>query len=137
MADRHQDRAFPIDEGYDRSGEQPAPRRDEGDPLAELARLIGQTDPFGTMGRANRQPLPRPLAREPYPAPADEDDGLPAGPPPWMQRANRQEVSPRDRSQDYPEDDAQDYPNAVHPLQRYAGAHHEREEYQAALPHAG
>jgi SPOR domain len=129
MADRYQDRPFPSDDGYDRDSDQPASRRDESDPLAELARLIGQTDPFGTMGRGNRKVLPRPVAHETYqpPAPADEDDGPPAGPPPWMQRANRQEVLPRDRSQDYPEDDAQDYPNAVHPLQRYADAHPARE----------
>ena len=44
--------------------------RDESDPLAELARLIGQTDPFGTMGRANQQVPPRArLAREPYQPP--------------------------------------------------------------------
>jgi hypothetical protein len=138
MADRYQDRPFSSDDGYDHSSDQPAPRRDESDPLAELARLIGQTDPFGTM-RGNRPLPPRPLAREPYqsPASADEDDAPPAGPPPWMQRANRQEVSPRDRSQDYPEDDAQDYPNAVHPLQRYADAHAAREpDYQVAPQHA-
>src|ERR1700720_2295330 len=32
----------------------------ESDPLAELARLIGQTDPFGTMGRAYVEPEPEP-----------------------------------------------------------------------------
>jgi hypothetical protein len=33
--------------------------------LAELARLIGQTDPFGTMGRANRQEIKMPVYEEP------------------------------------------------------------------------
>ena len=34
-------------------------RRAESDPLAELARLIGQTDPFANMGRANQPVQPR------------------------------------------------------------------------------
>ena len=44
---------------YDRGGDPRAPASDESDPLAELARLIGQTDPFGSMGRANQQVPPR------------------------------------------------------------------------------
>ncbi|MEA2916876.1 MAG: hypothetical protein QOJ15_8957, partial [Bradyrhizobium sp.] len=113
MADRYQDRPFPADDDYDLGGDPHAPGKAESDPLAELARLIGQTDPFGTMGRANAQVQPpRTSARDQYqppPAPEPEpDDSLPAGPPPWMQRAARHEVPP------------QDYPSAVHPLQRYA-----------------
>ncbi len=45
-------------------------RRGESDPLAELARLIGQTDPFGAMGRANQQVPPRTAARDQYQPPA-------------------------------------------------------------------
>jgi len=96
--------------------------------LAELARLIGQTDPFGTMGRAKPQVPSRPGPREPfqppreqyqqpreqYQEPVEPDDAPPAGPPPWMQRANRQEIP---RQEPPPE-----YPSAVHPLQRYAAA---------------
>ena len=111
MADRYQNRPFPGDDHYDRGGEQPASVSGESDPLAELARLIGQTDPFGSMGRANQQVQPRTSARDPYQQPAP-DDVPAAGPPPWMQRAVRQEAP----QQDYP----QDYPSAVHPLQRYA-----------------
>ncbi len=134
MVDRYQDRPFPDDDGYDGGGDQHASGKGESDPLAELARLIGQTDPFGTM-RGNPQVPPRPVAREQYqpPPPADEDDGAPAGPPPWMQRANRQEVPPPDDSQD----DSQDYPSAVHPLQRYAAAHAGREpDYHQAPQYA-
>ncbi len=58
MADRYQDRPFPADDGYDRGGDPHAPARTESDPLAELARLIGQTDPFA-MGRANQPVQPR------------------------------------------------------------------------------
>jgi hypothetical protein len=108
MADRYQDRPFPADD-YDRSGDH-ASSRGESDPLAELARLIGQTDPFGNMGRANQQVPPRTSARDPYQDPAAADDeGPAAGPPPWMQRAARQEIPQQE-----------DYPSAVHPLHRYA-----------------
>ena len=111
MADRYQDRPFSADDD-DRGDDPHAPARGETDPLAELARLIGQTDPFGSMGRANAQVQPRAGARDEYlpPAAADLDEAPPAGPPPWMQRANRQEVP------------QQDYPSSVHPLQRYASA---------------
>jgi SPOR domain len=123
MADRYRDRPFPADNDYDRGGDPQASAKGESDPLAELARLIGQTDPFGSMGRANQQVPPRPAARDPYqrPAepsyqrPAEPDVSPPAGPPPWLQRANRQEV-PR-------QEPPPDYPSSVHPLQRYAAAH--------------
>ena len=46
MADRYQDRPFPADDDYDRGDDQHASAEGESDPLAELARLIGQTDPF-------------------------------------------------------------------------------------------
>jgi SPOR domain len=126
MADRYHDRPFPGDDDYDRGGEQPASAPGESDPLAELARLIGQTDPFGSMGRANQQVQPRTSARDPYQQPAPADVPA-AGPPPWMQRAIRQEAP----QPDYP----QDYPSAVHPLQRYATPAAEPEaDYQQASP---
>jgi SPOR domain len=125
MADRYQDRAHPADE-HGRGGDPHA--RSESDPLAELARLIGQTDPFGTMGRANQQAAPRANPPEQYSSEPDFEP--PAGPPAWLQRANRQESSLRDSE---PQDD---YPSAVHPLQRYAAArapvepeYHEPEQY--------
>jgi hypothetical protein len=117
MADRYQNRPFPEDDyghGADHAGR-------ESDPLAELARLIGQTDPFGDMGRTNAQVPPRTGARAPYqPPPAAEPEeevpAPPAGPPPWMQRANRQAV-PRQQ-----EDYSEDYSGTEHPLQRHAAA---------------
>jgi hypothetical protein len=97
MADRYQDRPFPADDGYDRGGDPHASARGESDPLAELARLIGQTDPLGSMGRANQPVQPRTNPpRDLYPAQPEADDVRPAGPPPWMQRAVRQE-SPQPR----------------------------------------
>jgi len=73
MADRYQDRPFPDDGDYDGAGDQSGAGRGEGDPLAELARLIGQTDPFGTMGRANAQVPPRSNARDQYQSPAEPE----------------------------------------------------------------
>ncbi|MBR0895260.1 SPOR domain-containing protein [Bradyrhizobium tropiciagri] len=115
MADRYQDRHFSADT---------APKADS-DPLAELARLIGQTDPFGT---ANKPP-PRPLqsranARpQQYEPQAGEDDTPPAGPPPWMQRARQDAVVPPPvQHTEYDEPEPDDLPKPVHPLHRYAAA---------------
>jgi hypothetical protein len=143
MADRYQGKRFPADD-YDRSGDQFG--SDESDPLAELARLIGQTDPFGNLGKSHQAPPPVPRAiprdrQEPryeppqydepqYEEPVEEEPRA-AGPPAWMQRANARAVPRRDVP---PE---QDYPNPVHPLQRYAAQpvaqyeqHQQHQDYQ-------
>ncbi len=95
--------------------------------MAELARLIGQTDPFSNFGRAN-QPMP-PRETDPYHQAEPEpeiDEGPPAGPPPWMQRAAQQEAAPQ-----------LDFDTSVHPLRRYAAAHPPAEpEYHEAPPFA-
>ena len=128
MADRYQDKLSPADDDYGR-GAQRASAKGESDPLAELARLIGQNDPFSNFGRAN-QPMPRDA--EPYRRPESEvepevDEALPAGPPPWMQRAAQQEAPPQ---QDF-------FDTSVHPLRRYAAAHPPAEpEYHEAPPFA-
>ena len=125
MADRYQNRPFPRDD-YDRN-DQFEVGPGESDPLAELARLIGQTDPFGSGARTN-QTAPRPTAREPYQAPAAEpDDVAPAGPPPWMQRANARTVQSEQPSPDY-RGEGDFRQSAVHPLHRYAAQHHEAEQ---------
>lgn len=126
MADRYYDRPFPSDD-YGRGGDQHG--KVENDPLAELARLIGQTDPFAAQGR----PGARPGATAP--TPTYQDDGYPQddyqqdyaeqaappqpGPPSWMRRAN---VQP----QPAPEPDDPVTVNPVHPLHRYSA--------QAAAP---
>ncbi|MEH2534521.1 hypothetical protein V1277_006184 [Bradyrhizobium sp. AZCC 1588] len=121
MADRYQDRHFP-------SADQD---RGESDPLAELARLIGQNDPYG----AAAKPAPRPLQSranvrpQQYDPPEDLD--APPAPPAWMQRARqetRQETPPpplpSPLPQDHAHDDEPDYqPAPVHPLHRYAAQH--------------
>jgi hypothetical protein len=121
MAERYQDRPFPSDDyrGGDQHG-----RAESGDPLAELARLIGQTDPFAAQGRPGVHPPAAPAPAQSY---QDDDyrqdDGQqdyadqappPPGPPSWMRRAN---VQP----QTVPAEPA--YPasvNPVHPLHRYS-----------------
>ena len=126
MADRYQDRAYSAGGDYDRDGRARASDDAESDPLAELARLIGQTDPFSSrqMSRANL-PMP-PQARPADPEPSYDNyedpepyEAAPPAPPSWMQRsAVRQEVPPLPPQDDYPSHD--DYPSEVHPLHRYA-----------------
>ena len=149
MADRYQDRAFPAGDDYDRDTGSRTSANAESDPLAELARLIGQTDPFGSrpIGRANLQvqPQARPVNREPsydndYEPSSNrymdlEADEVPApAPPSWMQRAARQEAPPPLLQQD-------EYPSAVHPLHRYAAEHppaepdYDPEQLFADTPH--
>jgi hypothetical protein len=133
MADRYPNR--PAD-NYDRGDQSGA---GEGDPLAELARLIGQTDPFSSTSRANppAQPAravpPRPQYQPQYDEAQALDEEAPAGPPSWMQRANLQrpaathelqEEGYYEPSHEPPlEEEPADYqPSPIHPLQRYAAA---------------
>ena len=117
MANRYQDRPFPsADEA-----------RGESDPLAELARLIGQNDPLG----APAKPAPRPLQsranvrpQQEYDLPEEEPEAPPS-PPAWMQRARHETpLAPPPLPQEYDQkyDDEPEYqqPAPVHPLHRYA-----------------
>ncbi len=120
MAERYQDRPFPSDD-YGRGGAQHG--KTESDPLAELARLIGQTDPFAAQGRPGaHSPTPPAPAQgyqqDDYRQDDDQQDyaepTAPA-PPSWMRRAN---VQPQPAPAPEP-----DYPvsvSPVHPLHRYA-----------------
>lgn len=122
MADRYHDRPFPSDD-YGRGADQHG--RADSDPLAELARLIGQTDPFAAQGRPAARPAAAPAPTQTY---QDDDDyaqddyqqdyaeqAAPPqpGPPSWMRRAN---VQP----QPAPEPDYPVAVNPVHPLHRYS-----------------
>src|ERR1700681_971385 len=102
MGDHYQDRPFPPDADHDRGANPDV--RGESDPLAELAQLIGQTDPFGT---AAKSPLPlqsRANVRPQY-APA------PGGPRLLRRRAGKK--PPPQQEYEEPE------PSPVHPLHRY------------------
>jgi hypothetical protein len=119
MADRYHERPFPSQENYDRDDR--GDPHGESDPLAELARLIGQTDPFGTAAKpAPPHPLQSRANVRPQYNPPEEDDSVPPSPPPWMQRA-RQAPPPQEDygpQEDYDEPEYQ--PAPVHPLHRYA-----------------
>jgi len=114
MSDRYRDRPFPPDTNLGRGGYSNSTQED-GDPLAELARLIGQADPFSNFGR-DYQKAPAPHQRaepqvdryqdhghghyqddyaqgqEDFPAYEEE---LPPGPPSWMRHAAPAEPEPR------------------------------------------
>ncbi|WP_456739532.1 SPOR domain-containing protein [Bradyrhizobium sp. USDA 376] len=121
MAERYHDRPFPSDD-YGRGGDQHG--KADNDPLAELARLIGQTDPFAAQGRPAAGPPAAPAQsyqdeayrqddyQQDYTEPAPPS---PPGPPSWMRRAN---VQPQPAPAPEP-----DYPvsvSPVHPLHRYS-----------------
>ena len=120
MAERYQERPFPSDR--DRGGD----LHGEADPLAELARLIGQNDPLGAGAKA---PPPHPLQsraniRPQQYHPPEEDDHVAPSPPTWMQRA-RQEAAPPPLPQDDYDEPEYDQPASVHPVHRYGSQQQE------------
>ncbi len=163
MAERYQDRPYSAG-GHGRGGDQFGSDRDESDPLAELARLIGQTDPFGAAGRAKAPVPPRATPRQGYqqgqqpghqqeyrqdyhqgyqqdyePAPEEQEE---APPPQWMQRANFRREPPkasrevlREQPRDF-ESENEDHLSAVHPLHRYPAQPHQphRDTYYQEEP---
>ncbi|MCA1525554.1 SPOR domain-containing protein [Bradyrhizobium yuanmingense] len=113
MAERYQDRPFPSDD-YGRGGDQHG--KADSDPLAELARLIGQTDPFAAQSRPPAAPA-QSYQDHDYRQLDDQQDYAEQAPSPpsWMRRAN---VQPQPAPAPEP-----DYPvtvSPVHPLHRYA-----------------
>ncbi|MCP4619634.1 MAG: SPOR domain-containing protein [Bradyrhizobium sp.] len=101
-----------------------------------MARLIGQTDPFAA-GRGNAKPQPQSAQRqqapqyqpeqyqtEQYQSEPDELDPYeperPAGPPPWMQRANARAQQPAPPPLPQYDDEADYEPDPVHPLHRHS-----------------
>ena len=71
MADDSKLRSYRSHDPYRRAPEPAPPSEEAGtrDPLAELARLLGQSDPFAELGRSN--PRPREAQDAPTMAPAD------------------------------------------------------------------
>ncbi len=148
MADRYQDRPFPAHDDYGR-GSDPHGSKGESDPLAELARLIGQTDPFAMKPppSAQRHQPPQfppqqfppqqyqPQSHEPQSyeeEPYEPDPEPAAGPPPWMQRASARATQPAAPQPQY-EDEADAQPDPLPPLPRYGApqpAAHQRAQYQ-------
>jgi len=73
MADEHSPRSYRSNETIARSGQARGSSQPASDPLAELARLIGQEDPFGDFGRE-----PSRRAAQPAPEPAMDWNAPPA-----------------------------------------------------------
>ncbi|MCD0421577.1 SPOR domain-containing protein [Rubrivivax sp. JA1024] len=98
MTDRYQNRPFPADDD-DRLPPSHYPQKPENDPLAELARLIGQTDPFGqTAPRTEPAPPIAPQSRATdFRASRDlrsaDDDLVPPPTPSWMQHRQSPRVA--------------------------------------------
>jgi cell division protein FtsN len=127
MADRFEDRRYPAADEVAESARAPAGPK-AGDPLAELAKLIGQTDPFANFGRANPT---HPLRRDAPHRTVDSDqadrrdtdeyfdreifDEAPS-PPAWVQHRN-EALAVSDQADD------DDLSNRPHPLHRYANQH--------------
>ncbi len=116
MANRYQERSFPADDhfgrqdGYARNG-------GESDPLAELARLIGQADPLSSFAK-NEQGADQRRAPVDFDAQLnaqldqyDEPEDAPAatGRPSWMRRSNVVEAPPEPEVAIQP----------IHPLHRH------------------
>ena len=74
MADEHSPRSYRSNETIARSGQARASSQPASDPLAELARLIGQEDPFGDYGRepSSRRAAPTAEPAAEWGAPAAE-----------------------------------------------------------------
>lgn len=84
MADRYRDKPFPAEDEYGRPTHNAPQPQGDSDPLAELARLIGQADPLSNFGHEQRPPAERRdhyEAREPDASYNDE----PAARPSWVQ----------------------------------------------------
>ena len=84
MADRFSNRPSFVDNLDRGAPRQGADAASDGDPLAELARLIGQTDPQSNFARgrqANPPQAPRSLATD-----------FSVGPPSWLQTAQAQQT---------------------------------------------
>src|SRR5687767_6961172 len=87
MADDNYQRPFGGDR-YGRGAPRPSPSND---PLAELARLIGQNDPFAEFGRA-QQPQPKQAPAAPQWAPAASRSDYPTAPVPGYEQGGHDDV---------------------------------------------
>lgn len=95
--------------------------------MAELARLIGQSEPFGNVGRgqqAAREVAPTYHEHDHYqPQQEQIEDEASAGPPPWMQRMTQQNAE-------------QDFEASPHPVLRRAAVYPNSSAAQHAEPDA-
>ncbi len=143
MADRDQDRHAHSDDAN-----RDAPRgKVDADPLAELARLIGQTDPFANFGRANPshptrrtqpvEPPPQAYAERQARETAADAPATPASGPTWMKHRplqNRPPVPTPSPVETPAVDQDTDINATPHPLHRYAAQQARAEPETQHLP---
>jgi hypothetical protein len=112
MADDHTLRSYRSNDRYQPAEpSRPSEQAVGGDPLAELARLIGQRDPFAEFGRSNARQGQRPAPDVPTTAPDD-----------WQQASMHEpDLAP---DSDYPEQEYGVREDDAHPLAP-AAAHDE------------
>ncbi|MFZ5679056.1 MAG: SPOR domain-containing protein [Bradyrhizobiaceae bacterium] len=110
MANQYRDRPFPADDDYSRDQSRMAQPQGESDPLAELARLIGQADPFSNFGREQQAQPARHEPRDQYAAhePAAEEEDVPAVRPSWLQNLAAARQAPQEPA--YREDSYREEP---------------------------
>jgi SPOR domain len=103
MADDHSQRSYRSNDALARREQPKAHSSSSGnDPLAELARLIGQSDPFGEYGRANAPQQREPVAEWPQDAHGEAHGE-------WAPRAPAQGRNPRTVVPPPPQIQAQPY----------------------------
>jgi hypothetical protein len=134
MADRYQGRPFRADDNYDRSQNPTAQPHSETDPLAELARLIGQTDPFSNFGGHGREAPAHGAGQETDTYDQAQHFDINPGPPSWMQRVAQREAAPAHYDEQVPADDAAYYVEQHAPAPRVQGYAPSRREAAYAQP---
>ncbi len=80
MADDNKLRSYRSNDPYRRTGEPSRPNEQASDPLAELARLIGRSDPFAELGRTNPRQGQSSQQAPDYAPPAPAPDDWPHAP---------------------------------------------------------
>jgi len=124
MADDSRLRSYRSNDPYRRA--EPAPPSEEAnarDPLAELARLLGQSDPFAELGRSNR-------------APRQAHDAPPTAPANW-QAAPARDVAPGDSRSRWALPSHQDYTPAPAAQNQPAASRYYDEPQLNAAPYDG
>jgi len=145
MADDHSQRTFRTNDPYNRGAASAGPTASGNDPLAELARLIGQTDPFSEFGRDNsrRAPAPQPAPVEQRPQPMAPAYATPAyGAPGYHSPAPTQPQAPQYQAHNH----QQSFPGFERPaaaVPGYAGGNdqyrggYDDQGHASAQQHAG
>jgi hypothetical protein len=123
MAERFSNRPS-FKDNYDRSAQRPSSDASDGDPLAELARLIGQTDPQSDFarGRQTNQPqAPRSLATD-----------FSAGRPSWLQTAQAHQTRAQPpHAEPQPEPSVEEDEPELTPMPSFLQAQHPQHDQHA------